>query len=786
MYQTDPSQAKLPISQPLAVPATSTQERVRDFWLEMLEIKDAGIHDDFFELGGDSIVATQLIGRIRAEFGIELEISCIFDDPTIAGIAAQIDSVPTSLQSVFAPIPRIVRNEAIPLSPAQERFWFLNSLAEESAAYVSTTALRLQGPLDVIALEKAFQGLLDRHEILRTVYRNLDGQLTQAISTEKSPVVKQVNLESTENDLETAVNQLVRKEVRRHFDLSQDLPLRATLLRAGESDHVLVLCIHHIASDGWSKSILFRDLATLYEATIKGCNPVFPELPIQFADYAKWCSENRLKNDRGLVDYWVQRLAGMPSLLQVPADRPRPKHQTLRGSVTRSVIAKELSESLHSLAREHGCTLFMGLLAAFQAVLSRYTRETDICVGSPVAHRLRKETEDLVGPFINTLVMRTGLSADPTFSEVLARVRETVLGAYDHQNLPFEQLLEILRPDRHLNHSPLIQVLFQLRNYPETITRLYQLNVSQIDIDPGTAQLDLALEMTETEIGLHCVLIYSEDLFQRATAERMLAHLENFIKAATVNPNEPISRLNFLSEEERRQVLYEWNETEVEYPHEKCIHELFEQQVANAPAATAVVFGDETVTYAELNRRANQLGHYLRQVGISPDQRVGICMERSVQMVVALLAVLKSGGAYVPLDPSYPAERLNFMLRESGAKVLLTQDHLRELFSQSREPLLVIDVATALPWASQLESNIGLTAGHLAYVIFTSGSTGTPRGVAIEHRSVSNLEHWHKHAFGLKEGQRASSVAGIGFDAAAWEIWSALCTGCALVLPTSA
>jgi amino acid adenylation domain-containing protein len=672
-------------------------------------------------------------------------------------------------------VPRADRDGA-PLSFAQERLWFIDRLEPGSAAYNISQARRLRGALDVAVLERALGEIVRRHEALRTVFREVDGAPVQVITPFSGFTLRLDDLSGLPDaDREAEVKRLTTEEARLPFDLAAGPLFRAGLLRLGDEDHVLLLSMHHIVSDGWSLGVLFPELSTLYDAYREGRDSPLPELPVQYADYALWQRE-QLQGaavERHL-SYWRERLAGVPELLELPTDRPRPPVQTFRGAFERIELPAALLEQLQALGRSEGATLFMTLLGAFQVLLSRYNGSEDIVVGSPVAGRTRDEVAGLIGFFVNTLVLRTDLGGDPSFREVLGRVREGTLGAYEHQELPFERLVAELQPERSFSHSPLFQVAFSVDDAKQPAgdpasrpaSGFAGLQAGGVAAEFATTNFDLELSFVVHAHGLSCALAYSTDLFERGTIARMLGHLERVLEQAGTDPDVRLSKLELLGEAERALVLGAWNRTEAEVPADRCIHELFEAQVERTPGAEAVAFEGERLTYAELNARSNRLAHHLRSLGVGPDARVGICAEPGLEMVVGVLGVLKAGGAYVPLDPGYPAERLAYTLADSAPAAVLVQAHLRDRVESAGVPVLELDAA-APAWDEGPAGNLGrggLTADHLAYVIYTSGSTGRPKGVRVPHRSVAATLAVAGGAFGFGAGDRVPSLASFAFD----------------------
>lgn len=679
--------------------------------------------------------------------------------------------------AVSGSIPRRDTNGPCRLSYAQERLWFIDQLEAASAAYYMAWAFRLRGPLDPSALQKAFETVVARHEVLRTVFHDVDGTPMQIV--EAGRPVKLAVLDWTGDPSDERIRSVLAEEARRPFDLSRDLMIRGTLVHMRTGDHVLLITLDHIAGDGWSKGVLFRELGALYETFARGGAPSLPPLPIQYSDYAEW---QRRWLETGPLEpqlaYWRSQLAGIPATLELATDHPRPASQSYRGARETLAVPEDVVEALHALAREERVTLFMILLAAFQVLLHRYTGETDIVVGTPIAGRNRAETEGLIGFFANMLALRADLSGEPAFREVLGRARETALDAYDHQDMPFEKLVEVLRPPRVANSTPIFQVVLTLQNTPPDALVLPGLEVEPLDVDTGATPFDFILNVMEKPDGLALQLRYCTDLFDAATARRMLGHYRTLLAAAVENPDRSIRELPILTEREQREVLVDWNNTRREYPR-ACIHELFEAQAERAPGRVAVVSGDDQLTYRELNRRANRLAHQLRGLGVGPEVPVGLCADRSLHAIVAMLGILKAGGAYVPLDPAYPLERLSFMARDSGVTVFVTE---RSSQNRWRERAAGIVVLEDLPPAGSEENPpSGAQPDGLAYIMYTSGSTGTPKGVEILHRGIVRLVCGTDFAR-LTEDSVILQAATLSFDASTFEIWGPLLHGGRCVL----
>ena len=681
-----------------------------------------------------------------------------------------------------------------PASFAQTRLWFLDRLFPGNSFYNVAIALCLSGSLNISALEETFKEIVRRHEALRTNFRLLEGQLVQVIAPVETfrenvstmPVVDLRHLSIAAQEAET--QRIVIEERSRFFDLAIDPLLRVMLLQRS-SDHVLLLNLHHIICDGWSMGVLIGEIGAIYTAFSNNKSSPLPPLPIQYADYTHWqrewlqnvgaTHESPLQTQ---LNYWKQQLNNI-SLLNLPSDRSRPTTPTYQGKAQYLELPKCLIQELETLSQRNGVTLFMILLAAFQTLLYRYTEQEDIAIGSPIANRNRREIEPIIGFFVNSLVLRTNLTGNPTFLELLGRVREVTLGAYAHQDLPFEKLVEELHPERSLSHHPLFQVVFSLQNTPIQALELPGLTLSQLNFDNPNTQFDLEFQLWESSDGLRGQIIYSCDLFNDSTITRMLGHFQNLLESIVNNPQQRICQLQLLTENEQK-LLTEWNNTQTYYPKNSCIHQLFEAQVEQTPHAVAVVFEDEQLTYRELNNRANQLAYYLQKIGVGVEVIVGICLERSIEMLVGILGILKAGGAYVPLDPNYPSERLNFMLEDSQVSVLLTHSSVSiEHLTLSNTVVISLDKnRKIINQGSQENPNSNVRSDNLAYLIYTSGSTGTPKGVLVQHQGLCNLSQAQVQTFNLKQNNRILQFASLSFDASIFEIVMALLTGAILYL----
>ncbi len=764
-------------------PRTPLQELVAAVWGEVLGLDSVGITDSFFDLGGHSLLATQVVSRLRAACGVDVPLRALFDAPTVEELTARIEALrhvdPGRRPTSMVPVPR---DRELPLSFAQQRLWFLDRLQPGTALYSGAAAVRLVGEVDVRALERAIEELVSRHESLRTRFPERQGSARQEILPPAPVPLPRREL------LEAELRPWLAGELVRPFDLEQGPLFRAALARLPTGEHVLMLTMHHIIADGWSGGVLVRELTELYRAFSHGLRSPLPPLPLQYADYAQWQRE-WLQGEvlAAQLAYWRGQLRDAPVGLELPTDYPRPSILSYRGAARTCELSATLSRQLVELSRAQGVTLFMTLLAAFTTLLYRYSGQEDILVGTPIAGRTQAATEGLIGLFANTLALRVRLSRELTLRELLQQIRSVTLEAYAQQDLPFEKLVEALAPARDLSRSPLYQVMLVLQNTPTPELALDGLSIRRIEVESATAKCDLTLYVTPTGEGLRVTLEYSTDLFHSATVERMLGHLQTLLSGMVTQPEQRASALPLLTGAERRQLLSDWNATQAAVPSDLGLHELVSQQAARSPEDCAVIVGNQQLSYRQLDERSSRLASLLRGCGVQREVLVGLCLDRSLDMLVAMLAILKAGGAYVPLDPQYPNERIDFILKDTQAALLLTQQSLRDRFSSSAVRLLCLD---ALPSASQFPSE-PLPDAHpgsqqAAYVIYTSGSTGQPKGVIIEHRSVVAFCSWAGRAFTAAELARVLASTSICFDLSVFELFVPLCFGGCVVLVENA
>ncbi len=811
---------------PYIAPRTPVENGLAQIWAEVLGVARVGVHDSFFELGGHSLVATQIVSRARQVFGVDLPLRDLFDVPTVAGLAARVEALlrasaeagagfEPALTPALAPVPRA---GDLLLSFAQQRLWFLDQLEPGSLFNNIPTAIRLSGALDITALSRALDEIVRRHEVLRTTFSTAGGKPIQVIHPAAGVPLPVDDLSDLPADAqEDALRRHVQAEASRPFDLDAGPLLRARLLKLAEQEHVAIVVMHHIISDGWSMGVFVREVSVLYAAFCEGVGvgavgaglkpaptpapTILSELPLQYADFAAWqrawlagpVQEQQLA-------YWRRQLAGSATMLELPTDRPRPAIQTSNGSTVSFALGAELSAALHQLSRDEGATLFMTLLSAFQALLHRYTGQEDINVGTPIAGRNRPEIEGLIGFFVNTLVLRARPHGALPFSELVAQTREAALGAYAHQDLPFELLVEALQPQRDLSHTPLFQVMFVLDPPAPHFTELPGLSLRAVDAHSGAASFDITLSLADGPQGLGGYIEYNTDLFDAGTIERMVGHYKTLLGAIVEDPEQPLAEMPLLTDAERQQLLDDWNRTELATPTDRHAHELVEAWAAAQPDAPAVIFEDQTLSYSELNRRANQLAHHLRGLGVGPETLVGLLTDRSLETIIGILGIMKAGGAYLPLDPAYPTDRIAFMIEDSGIAVLLTQARVLEAgkwqmadggwrMADGRTVWQGTLVQLDADWpeiARQPTSNIPDSRFQipdtLAYVIYTSGSTGRPKGAMLHHRGLCNLAEVQRQAFDIVPGSRVLQFAPLSFDASVWETFMALANGGTLVL----
>ncbi|HYM27183.1 MAG TPA: condensation domain-containing protein, partial [Steroidobacteraceae bacterium] len=746
-------------------PQGAVEELLAGIWSELLGVERVGRQDSFFDLGGHSLLATRLVSRVRAVLGVELALRSVFEQPSLAALAEAVSGAQATAGAAVAAGPRPAW---VPLSFAQQRLWFLEQL-EGGSSYTVPMALRLSGALEVGALRQALSAVVARHEALRTTFPVVEGVAVQSVEPASRFALVEEDVAAAE-----LAGRLAALS-RRRFDLARDLPVAAHLLRLGAEDHVLAVVVHHIAFDGWSASILLRELEALYGAALEDGAAGLAALSVQYADYALW--QRRHHSAVGDLAYWRSALAGAPEALELPTDRARGAGRGPAG-VVEARLDGSLVGSLRALCRREGVTLFMVLQAALSVVLSRWSGQDDILLGTPVANRTRHEVEGLIGFFVNTLVLRTRVAGDASVGSLLSQVRETALGAYAHQALPFEQLVEELQPVRSLERSPLFQVMLVLQNQAQASPALAGVRAETLALAPETAKFELTLSLAETGDGLAASLEYDAALYGQATAARLLAHLERALGFMASGGSARLRDLSLLSAAERASIVEGWNASSAWVP-DATLMELFAAQAAQTPDAVAVTCGGVGVSYGDLAARARRLARRLIGLGVGAETVVGVALERSADLVVGLLAVLEAGGCYLPLDAGHPPARLAFLLADAGAALVLSAGAAA---LPAGLPVLRLDAAEAqarlaalspAPLAAR-ERTAAPHPDHLAYIIYTSGSTGSPKGVAVSQRAIVNHTLWLNRRFGLGPGDRVLQKTALGFDASVWEFLSTL------------
>ncbi|MHC0062936.1 amino acid adenylation domain-containing protein [Nostoc sp. UIC 10890] len=788
------------LEETFVAPRSPIEKTLAVIWAELLALEEIGVNDNFFQLGGHSLIATQILSRVREVFQVELSFHHIFENPTIAGLAQLIEQHSQLEQPLQRPtIQRIGREGLLPVSFAQERVYFIQQVAPESSAYQFQATMRFKGQLNVAVLQQCLNEIVRRHEIFRTTYPAINGRLFQIIHPASPISFKVIDLQTfSESEREAEVQRLVEAEVQKPFDLNQ-LPLvKWVLLRLSDQEHLLLHIEHHIIHDGWSFNVFLGELLELYQAFCLSNPSPLTEPILQFVDFAHWQRQwVKSQEAQTQLTYWQQKLSGSSPLLELPLDRPRPPEQTYNGDQIRVELPINLCESLRVLSRQEGVTLFMTMLGAFLVILHRYTGQNDLSVGTAVANRRMHEVEKLIGMIVNNLVLRTDLSGNPTFQELLGRVRQVTLEAYNNEDLPFDKVVEVLKPIRNLRHNPLFQVMFSFHDSPMPDLSLPGLDISLHEpISNKSAKFDLdflVIPRSEQRVqngsktgakGITLILEYNSDLFDAATIQRMLEQYQNLLEGIVVNPEQRVSELPLLTQTQQ-QLLVEWNQTQKEYSFNQGIHELFAVQVELTPDAVAIQQEDQQLTYRELSDRANQLAHYLQTLGVKPETLVGICIERSLEMIIGLLGILKAGGTYIPLDPSYPQKRLADILEDTQLSILLTQERFQEKLPDYAGKTICLDKDWEIIAGQSTTNPITNVQPHnLAYIIYTSGSTGKPKGVMIEQRSLMNFVISAMHEYGINATDNILQFASLCFDTSIEEILPCLSVGATLVLRT--
>ncbi|MCM3538297.1 non-ribosomal peptide synthetase [Priestia endophytica] len=773
------------------LPRTPSEELIASVWAQVLGVENIGIQDSFFEQGGHSLLATQIVSRLQEVFQIKIPLRELFTHVTVEALAKRLDQLCNGEKKrEVPPLVPMRRGESIPLSYAQKRLWFIDQLIPNSAMYNIHAACRLTGKWSIQALEAGWNQLLERHESLRTIIQEQEGEPFQQVQSHVFRPIPQTDLANLSlEDREREMKRLIQNEAEEPFHLGKGPLIRTRILKVDKEEWVLLCTMHHIIADGWSMGILLEEWMAFYEGAISGKPVEMKELSVQYADFVMWQKEwQKEENLDQHLQYWKEELSGELPVLQLPMDRPRPAVQTHRGASQFLRVANSLLEKLKDLSLQEGSTLFMTLMAAYQSFLSRYTGQDDILVGSPIANRNVKEIEGLIGFFANTLVYRADFSENPTFQELLSQIRTKALKAYEHQDIPFEKVVESVKPERNTSHSPIFQTMFTLQNTKQELSQLSERNMELMESHTSVAKFDLSLFASETEEGLLLTFEYNTDLFNDTTIERMAAHFEHWLYQIVSHPKDSLSELNMLSKVEYKQLLEEWNETGIVDICESTIHTLFEEQVEKTPEAIAVVCEDEELTYQELNERSNQLAHYLQKRGVGCESLVGICVTRSSEMIVGLLGIMKAGGAYVPIDPAYPESRLQYILADAHIKVLVTQEKVQQkmILPKSVDVICIDRDRAEIKQEGMTGCTSEVTSYNLAYIIYTSGSTGNPKGVMIEHRNTVTMIHWAHQTYSRKDLAGVLASTSLSFDLSVFEVFVPLTMGGKVIVAENA
>ncbi|MEM7356399.1 MAG: condensation domain-containing protein, partial [Acidobacteriota bacterium] len=775
-----------------AAPATPVEELVAAIFAEVLGADDSvseriGLHDDFFELGGHSLLAIRLSSRLREAFGVELPVQAIFEAPTVADLAARLDAASRDNELPPAPPIRAAVHSTPPTSFAQQRLWFLESWQPGRGVYNMAGALDLEGALDVRALAGALAAIVARHEALRTRFAMVDGEPVQRITAPPAPGLALCDLSGLrERHRRTEIERLCAQEARRSFDLAHEPLMRSLLVREAGRQHRLFVNLHHIVADGISLDILTGELGLLYDAGLTGRRAAVPALPVQYADYAAWQRQwltAAVLEPR--LNAWRQRLREVPVTLELPIDRPRPAVQSLQGGRQAWRLRRSATAALQALARRQGATLFIAVLAAFEAWLHRLSGQRAFTVGTPVANRVRPELEGLIGLFVNTVVVPADLGDAPTFRRLLGRCQRQALAAWADQELPFEKLVEAVDTERDPSRNPMFQAMLVLEPEGEAAPQLPGLDVRAVEIHNGGAKFDLLLSAAASQQRLEGSLEYSAALFDPVTVQRLAGYLETLIESALADPDRPLAQLSMLRRPQRFQLLFEWNDYRAALP-ETTLHGLFEAQVARSGSANALVAGTERWSYRRLDRESSRIARHLRQLGVGPEAIVGLFLERRPELVAALLGVLKAGGAYLPLDPEYPAQRVALTLADAGAAVVLTTTHLADRLPVEQPAVRLDREELAEGHPAGDVSGAALDGANLAYVIYTSGSTGRPKGVAMTHRNAAAMVGWATGVYSAAEMSSVLGATSICFDLSVFELFAPLSRGGTVVLAANA
>ncbi len=789
--KTLPKPDDLAVSEFDESPNNANEEIIANIWKDILKLKNIGINQNIFEIGGHSLLATQVISRLNESFNIQFPIKYIFEYPTISSLAKEIEKYKLSDKVNLQPIVKVSREQKLPLSFSQKRLWFLNELKPNDPSYNITSAFKLIGSLNTDALFNSINQIVNKHEVLRTVFLDDHGQPYQKILDEIKLEIKQKDFSNlSESEAEINTKNIAINEARSTFNLSTGPLLKVSLFKISDTKHILILTIHHIIADGWSIPILIKDIAEFYNQKVKDIDVKSNELPIQFADYAVW-QQSYLESEvyKTQLQYWKNQLIGIPPLLELPLDKQRPSIQTSNGNRISFTIEPELVSALNRISQKEGVTLYMTMLSSFQLLLAKYSNQNDIVIGTPIAGRNKKDIENLVGFFVNNLVIRTKFDGQLTFRKLLKQIRKTALDAYSNQDLPFEKLVEELQPSRDMSHAPIFQVMFVFQNIPFDSVGISDIKLEPIEIETGTTTFDLSLTLSQGKDEINGVFEFNTDLFYETTIEKLIQHYKLLLTKLIKNFKIKVDKIELVTEEEKSKLLNEYNKTEVLFDDKITVHNTFENLVNQNPDNIALCFFDplnninEKLTYSHLDKRANKLARFLLSKGIALEDKVAICLDRSFDLTISVLAVMKAGGTFLPIDPYYPNDRIKYMIDDSAAKFILTTKDLLPKIDNNNKNLVVLDEIN-LENLSEDSLKLDIYSDNLAYIIYTSGSTGRPKGTMLAHKGLINLANMQRKAFDITAKSKVMQFSSLSFDASVWETVMALLNGATLQLTT--
>ncbi len=785
-----PKPENIELQQTIVLPRTATEELIANIWADVLKLDKVGIYQNFFEIGGHSLLATQVVSRLKESFKFEIPLKTLFDFPTVHLLAAEIEKLELAESGDLPELTKVNRDEKIPLSFSQQRLWFLNELKPNDPSYNITNAFIIKGSLDLSVLKESINEIIKRHEILRTVFVEELGKPYQKIldNLEIEIPVIDLSMLSAQERVDKAKN-LAKNEAQKPFNLKKGPLIRLLLIKTAEDEYITIFSLHHIIADGWSIPILIRETVTIYEALKSKEEISLPELQIQYADYAVWQKEF-MEGDlyKKELEYWKNELKGIPPVLDLPTDKPRPSIQTFNGAKYKFDLSADLIQELKGLSRAQNLTLFMTMLAVFQTLLHKYSAQKDVVIGTPIAGRTSSQLENLIGFFVNNLVIRTRFENNLTFKELLKQVREVTLGAFTNQDMPFDKLVEELQPVRDLSHTPIFQVMFVFQNIPIENIEISEFALKPFEFASGTTTYDLSLTLNESSEGMSCIFEYNTDLYYESTIERLANYYKHLLQLVVKDIKKKIGNIQLISDTEKEKYLVALNNTEAVYPDKSTVHGIFEKLTKETPSNTALYYAatkndvPQKLSYEDLNKRANKLAHYLLEKGLKKEDRVAIFLDRSFEMIEAVLGTLKAGGAFMPVDFNYPQERIDYMLEDAKISFIITTSDLEEKIKDKSKVILIDKKEELFTGVNEENPSIDILPDNLAYVIYTSGSTGKPKGTMLAHRGLTNLANVHKKNFNINSESKVLQFSSSSFDASVWETVMALLNGASLFL----